>query len=187
MTLSYLSWDRGHFRNSNDKNEKFSRLRGTRLKARASLIKYFLCVFCSSRSIYFPQVWACNISPTRHISGCWQLSALLLSPCMLVSWAVTSRTAWLTLPFTLSTFENGHVCMWIVERIHETRVGYRHISWLHICDLKTNAENHLCKSYFLFILFECLNALWLVYVVYGIELIPAPATCWVFTRLNTRH
>lgn len=128
MTLSYLSWDRGHFRNSIDKNEKFARLRGTRLKARASSRWYFFCVFCFSRSIYSPpQVCACNISSSRHISGCWQLSALLLSPRRLVSWAVTSRADGLALTCTLSAFESGHVCMWIVERIHETPVVYRHI------------------------------------------------------------
>lgn len=112
MKLSCLSGDRGHFRNSNDKNKKFTRLRGTRLKARSSLIWYFfLCVFCSSRSIYFPQVRACSISPTRHISGCWQLSALLLSPCMLVSWAVTSRTAFVKAGFYT-------VCVWKWSCLH---------------------------------------------------------------------
>lgn len=170
------------------KNEKFSRLRGTRLKARASLIKYFLCVFCSSRSIYFPPSMGMQYftnSPHFWLLATFRSAAVTLHACQL-SCDVTNS------PVNSAFYT---VCVWKWPCLHvNSWKNTLDTCWVSSYFLATHLwlEDQCWKSsvqilFFFFILFECLNALWLVYVVYGIELIPAPATCWVFTRLNTRH
>lgn len=94
----------------------------------------FICLF------FWHYIPACKtrLTHSRHICVRWQLSALLLSPCKLVIWAVTSRTAYA---------HEEHVKSY---KEHKSQILVIVLFLSYAFDLKSMLKNHVRKLVFIY-------------------------------------